>query len=88
VRYQSSVIFDVLQNPNTRMDDMAIVDLSAGIRSHSDKWSPTFFVNNLTDKFYYSYLQAPPAFTGAPVITAQLPRDAKRYFGVRVQTEF
>lgn len=87
-RYQTQVNFDVLQNPFARMGGFGITNLRVGIRSHDDTWNVHAYVNNLFDKRYYGFAGQSAIWTVAPVISAQIPRDASRYFGVSIGGRF
>ncbi|MFK8050957.1 MAG: TonB-dependent receptor [Halioglobus sp.] len=52
LRAQDEVQYGLHQDENTVGDSHAIVDFSASLRGHSDRWEATLFVKNVTDEFY------------------------------------
>ncbi|WP_084582852.1 TonB-dependent receptor [Sphingomonas azotifigens] len=90
-QYQSSLYY-VARDPETFQPAYSIFNVSVGVRDHKRRWEATLFVNNLFDKQYYqSLVNTSSNFnasgaTGAPnVIATQavLPRDFRRYAGIR-----
>jgi iron complex outermembrane receptor protein len=89
-RFQSSVLFNINQDPNSAQGTYGITNLGFGIRERKDKYKLTFFVNNLFDKQYAvnSMLSTSGWGNGVSTTSWQPARDAFRYFGVRFDTKF
>jgi iron complex outermembrane receptor protein len=92
-RWQSKVIFNLLQDPDSVQEAYGIVNVAAGVRG--DRWRASVFVNNLFDKQYaltkgrdaqwnISQTANPP--TNA--VTWKPARDSFRYAGVRVSVTY
>ncbi len=90
-QYQGSVYF-AARDPEQFQPAYSIFNLSAGVRDHKRAWEATVFVSNLFDKQYYgSVVNSAGNFNIAPVsgsanviaTQAVLPRDFRRYAGVR-----
>lgn len=87
-------------NPQARQPGFATIDLSLGFQTKDEKATLTFFVNNLTNHFYYTNMEdffagatgtaAVPsgAVTPGNYVIGQPARDARRYFGGRVNVKF
>lgn len=60
---------------------------TAGIKSHSGRWTADLFVNNVTNRHYYALLQR-DGFSPVPTLTGLYARDSSRYFGGRVGYSF
>jgi iron complex outermembrane receptor protein len=94
-RYQSSVIYDLLGNPNTRQKGYGVLNLRAGLASSDSGWSLDFFVNNVTNKHFLVGISdasnrfTAPAGTVAPTtLVARYDRASFRYGGVRATLAF
>ncbi len=98
--YRSAALLQADQNPQTAQPAFALVDLSLGFQTKDEKATLTFFVNNLTNHFYYTNME--DFFSGA-IGTAAIPsgavtpgnyvigqpaRDSHRYFGGRLAVTF
>jgi len=83
--YRSLAYFDSPGSAN-RQNGYAIVNLSASLLDHNDHFRITAFVNNLTDKEHVANLvDASSFFGGATALqTRSLPRDFRRYGGIRL----
>jgi len=90
-QYQSSVYY-VAHDPETFQPAFSIFNLSAGVRDHKRRWEATLFVNNVLDKQYFQSLvntssnfNVSSAANSANAIATQavLPRDFRRYAGIR-----
>ncbi len=82
-QYQSSVYY-VARDAQTFQKAFSIFNLSAGVRDHKRRWEATAFVNNLFDKQYYPSLVNSAGNFGNQIATqAVLPRDFRRYAGIR-----
>ncbi len=78
------------QNPDTVMPSIGILNLSVGFHAAGGKTSFTLFVNNLTNKVYYTDLEDfwSGPWGGTSAVVGQPARDAKRYVGLRFSTGF
>ena len=88
--YRSKAQMLVDQNPYAIQSAFSIVNLDVGLRDKSGKMSVTAFVNNLTNHIYYTDLEDfwSSPWGSANAIVGQPARDAKRYFGVRLNYGF
>lgn len=88
-RWQSEVVYNLLQDPDSVQDAYGIFNLGIGIRN--DQWKLTGFVNNLFDKSY-ALTKGRDAFINNPAgqfATNWKPaRDSERYFGVRLAVSY
>ncbi len=90
VQYTGSVFY-VARDPQTFQKEFTIVNLSVGARDESRKWEVAAFVNNLFDVQYYPTLINNSGVWGggSNIATATiLPRDFRRYGGVRASLNF
>jgi iron complex outermembrane receptor protein len=89
VSYQSKTNFALARDPETRQPGYATVNLSLGVRAADRQWQVTAFVNNLTDKQYFANLQNLAGQFGNQIaVNALLPRDFRRYAGIRAGINF
>ena len=87
--YQSRVNYSLNQDPETVQGGYTIVNLSAGIRNQDRGYSLMLFVNNLLDKQYYQNLaDSRGNYANVQATQAYLPRDFRRYGGVRASVSF
>lgn len=87
--YQSRINYSISQDPQTEQPGYTIVNLSAGIRASDRRWEIVGFVNNLFDKQYFSNLANSYGNQGNALATqSYLPRDFRRYGGVRASYNF
>ena len=87
-QYQSSLFFSA-RDPETRQGAYSIVNVGLGLRSEDRRWEVIGFVNNLLDKQYYGSLVNTAGNFGNQIATqALLPRDFKRYGGLRFGYNF
>jgi len=86
-RYQSSTAFDVLGDPVEEEGGYGILNLSVGLKSHANGLSGELFVNNATNRHYYSSI-TDDTLSPAPATEASYGRDSFRYFGVRIGFHF
>ena len=86
--YQSRVNFDLLQNPITTQSGYGVVNASIGI-DQNDRGGlrTTLFVNNVFNKHYASNIAVA---TGGSLglLSQNLSRDSRRYYGLRVRYDF
>lgn len=88
-QYQSKVNFDLFQNPLTVQGGYGVVNGSLALGDSQRGYKVTFFANNLFDKSYAANIgDNAGVFGGVHVLTATLPRNARRYVGMRVKYEF
>ncbi|WP_070153720.1 TonB-dependent receptor [Sphingobium phenoxybenzoativorans] len=80
--WRSSNQFQLYQDPLTKEPAYGILDASIGLGDDDDRWSLTIFGKNLTNKFYYAYLNTADFFIGRQF--GGLTRDYKRYGGLRL----
>jgi len=88
VTYQSAVNYQLARDPSTVQPGYAIANISLGVRGHERKWQVVGFVNNLFDKHYRYLLNNASAAYGATAIQGYVPRDFRRYGGVRLSASF
>ncbi|MBN8816190.1 MAG: TonB-dependent receptor [Sphingomonas sp.] len=87
-QYQSSVYY-VAEDPQTFQPAYGIVNAGLGVRDKDRKWEIVAFVNNVFDKQYYPSLVNTAGNFGNKIATqAILPRDFRRYAGVRLGVNF
>lgn len=87
--YQSSVNYSLNQDPLTVQKGYAVVNLSVGVRDKARGYQVMAFVNNLFDEGYYTNLvNNYGAYGNQLAVQAFLPRDFKRYGGVRASMTF
>ena len=83
--YSSRTNFDIDQTPLAQQAPYALLDASVTLQSKDERWSLAVLGKNLTDKYYTSFVT--PSGNGVTALSyqrLQVPRDAERYFGVRV----
>ncbi len=87
--WQDEVQYSLNQNPLTVQDSFGIANLSFGARGEDSGLSLTVYVNNLFDTSYASFIRTPGGiWGGSTALTHQIPRGAKRTFGVRAGFSF
>ena len=87
-QYQSDLYFQA-RDPETFQPAYSIVNVGLGIRAANHRWEVIGFVNNLLDKQYYGSLVNTAGNFGNQIATqAVLPRDFRRYGGVRIGFNF
>jgi len=88
LQHQSSVYY-AARDPQTFQKAYSIVNLNLGLRAEDKRWEVTGFVNNLFDKQYYpSLINNNGSWGGAMTTQAILPRDFRRYAGIRASLNF
>ena len=87
-RWQSSVVFNLLQDPDSVQKAHGIANLSVG--AHNDRWKVTLFVNNLFDQAYaltrgrQTHWNISQSLNPPTNATNWKPaRDGARYAGIR-----
>ncbi|WP_243455551.1 TonB-dependent receptor [Sphingosinicella sp. BN140058] len=87
--YQSKFNFGINNDPETVQKGYGILNLSAGVRGHDRGWELVAFVNNVFDKQYFFNVNNSRGNQGnAQAIQSNLPRDFRRYGGVRATFNF
>jgi iron complex outermembrane receptor protein len=78
------------QNPESIRPSYGLMNLSAGLRSQTGKFSATFFVDNVLNKHYLvdmeDFWSSPWGSTN--VVVSQPARDTNRYAGIRLTAGF
>ncbi len=91
VNYQSKQQFAVEQDPLLTQDAYTLVNLSIGARNVVSGLSASLFVRNLLDETYFTNM-AHVGTLGSPQfpndVTAYIPRDAERLYGVMLGMKF
>ncbi|WJT00455.1 TonB-dependent receptor [Novosphingobium humi] len=88
VQHQSSVYY-ASRDPQTFQKAYEIVNLNLGVRAEDRRWEVALFVNNLFDQQYYpSLINNNGLWGGAMTTQAVLPRDFRRYGGLRASLNF
>ncbi|HLA73961.1 MAG TPA: TonB-dependent receptor, partial [Steroidobacteraceae bacterium] len=88
-RWQSDVIFNLLQDPDSVQDAFGVANLSGGIKT--EQWKLTAFVNNVFDESYAltkgrdAHINIP---AGGNAVNWKPARDFARYYGVRASVWF
>ena len=88
--WQDDVNFDLFQNPRTVQPSYGIANISLGLEeTDNQNWKVTAFVNNLFDKVYAANIaDASGLYGGTPVLTQILPRNSRRYGGIKIKVGF
>ncbi|MBW8745029.1 MAG: TonB-dependent receptor [Sphingomonas sp.] len=87
--YQSKINFSISQDPQSVQPGYGILNLSAGVRQPDRRWEIVAFVNNLFNKHYFSNIANSRGNQGNALATqSYLPRDYRRYAGVRASYNF
>ncbi len=82
-QYQGSVYY-AARDPEQFQPAFSIFNASVGVRDHKRRWEGSLFVSNLFDKQYYPSLVNSAGNWGNQLATqAILPRDFRRYGGIR-----
>jgi len=88
-RWQSDVIFNLLQDPDSVQEAYGVANFAVGVRN--EHWKLTAFVNNAFDESYAltrgrdSHFNLPP---GGNAINWKPARDSARYVGARASITF
>ncbi len=87
-QHQSSVYY-AAEDPQTFQGAYSIVNLGLGVRDEARRWELVAFVNNVFDKQYFpSLVNTAGNFGGQIATQALLPRDFRRYGGLRLGVNF
>jgi iron complex outermembrane receptor protein len=87
-QYQSSVNY-AIDDPQTFQPAFHIVNLGIGVRDANRRWEVVAFVNNVLDKQYFaSLVNTAGNFNNQVATQALLPRDFRRYAGLRLAVNY
>ena len=87
-RYVSAVNYSLSPDPLTEQGGYSIVNLDLGVQpTGSDRFKVALFVDNLFDTHYYNGMIDYSAYTVANTF-GYVPRDFRRYSGIRVSYGF
>jgi len=86
-RWQSKVWFDYRGNPDMRQNGYGVLNISATLRDHNDRYALSFFVNNAFDQNFYINMDDND-FWSAPAWIGSYARDSFRYSGVNLRVKF
>jgi iron complex outermembrane receptor protein len=81
--WQSKVLFDISQAPDTYQPAYGIVNATVALSDSSKGWRVAVLGKNLANKSYASLLA-----TGGTFVVRSVPRDDQRYFGVTARLDF
>lgn len=88
-QYTSTVNYSISQDPETIQKGYHIVNIGLGVRQEQKRWELIGFVNNLFDKQYFpSLVNTAGNFGNLQATQALLPRDFRRYGGVRLSFNY
>lgn len=87
--YQSKVNYALSQDPQTIQKAYGILNLSAGVRNTDQHYEVIAFVNNVFNEHYYSNIFDQAGTYNSQLATQViLPRDFKRFAGIRATYSF
>ncbi|MBO9713865.1 TonB-dependent receptor [Sphingomonas sp.] len=87
--YSSKFNFGINNDPETIQKGYGIMNVSLGVRDHGDRWEVVGFVNNLFDKqYFYNMANSYGNQGNAQATQSYIPRDFRRYGGVRASFNF
>jgi len=87
--YQSKMNFALSGDPQTIQDGYGVLNLTAGIRDPEHHYEIMAFVNNVFDKQYYSNIfNATTTYNSQQALQVILPRDFRRFAGIRGSYKF
>ncbi|MES2058740.1 MAG: TonB-dependent receptor [Pseudomonadota bacterium] len=87
--YQSAINFSLSQDPETIQKAFGITNLSIGVRDKEGRFEVAAFLNNAFDVQYYAnLLNSRGTYNNQTATQAQLPRDFRRYGGIRATVSF
>jgi iron complex outermembrane receptor protein len=88
-QYQSDVGFDLFQNPRAVQSSYGVLNGNVGIRTPGDTgYRVSAFVNNITDKRYVTTVGDAGGASPIGNTLQILPRNARRYFGLKFGYQF
>ena len=81
--------YSLNQDPYTVQPGFGIMNLSLGVRSPTKHYEISLFVNNLFNKHYYTNIfDQTNTYGTQTAIQVLLPRDFKRFAGLRASYHF
>ncbi len=87
--WQSEVNFDITNNPRTVQPAYGLANAAIGVQSPNDTWHVSVFVNNLFDQDFVTQIIDDTSNRVDPfILLQQIPRNASRFFGLRVRLGF
>jgi iron complex outermembrane receptor protein len=87
--YQSKMNYSLNQDPQTIQKAYGILNLSAGIRNPGQHYEVVVFVNNVFNEHYYANIfDQAGTYNNQLATQVILPRDFKRFAGVRASYSF
>jgi len=87
--YSPKTLMQANQNPKTLQPAFGILNLNIKALSLSGKYSLTFFVNNVFDKYYQANMEDFwSALYDSNAVVGFSARDARRYAGLRLAAKF
>jgi iron complex outermembrane receptor protein len=89
-QWQSDVNFSLLGDPGSVQDSYGILNLNVGVAERENqRYEISLFVNNMLDQDYVNGIaNIGGLWAGTPVYSHMVPRDSRRYAGVRVGFNF
>jgi len=87
--YTSWINYDIAQTPLARQPGYGLWDAAALFTSRDGKYHLGFFVKNITNQYYTTFITPGGNGVSAGSYTRlQVPRDAQRYTGVKLTADF
>lgn len=87
--WQDDILFDLRGNPRTAQGAYGLANMSVGVQSPNDTWHVSLFVNNLFDQDFVTQIIDDTSTRVDPfILLQQIPRNASRFFGMRVRLGF
>ena len=87
--YTSLTNFDIDQDPIARQPAYSLLGATLDFGFHQDDYHVALIGRNLTNQFYTSFITPTGSgFSPGAYARLQIPRDASRYFGVRLSMTF
>jgi iron complex outermembrane receptor protein len=87
--YTSLTNFDIDQNPIARQPAYSLLGATLDFGFHQDDYHLALIGRNLTNQFYTSFITPTGSgFSPGAYARLQIPRDASRYFGLRLSMSF
>ena len=87
--WQSDVRFDLTGNPRTTQGAYGLANASIGLQDPNKAWHVSLFVNNLFNQAFVTQIIDDTSTRVDPfILLQQIPRNARRFFGVRMRLGF
>jgi iron complex outermembrane receptor protein len=87
--YTSLINYDIAQTPLARQPGYGLWDAAALFSSRDGKYHLGFFIKNITNQYYTTFITPGGNGVSAGSYTRlQVPRDAQRYTGVKLTANF